>query len=115
MHKLLISIRPWKPTVVTHSGLSAGQRAAPADRTGSGAASGPITQPDLSRQAESDTAAGRDGVHIINGTWPVQLYVPAGNDAAADLAGGLSRSNEGWHAETGGDGWVTVIPAVPHE
>jgi hypothetical protein len=65
--------------------------------------------------ADADSAAaGRDGVQLVDGTWPVQLYVPAGEAAAADLAARLTR-HDGWRAEPSDDGWVTVIPAVPPE
>lgn len=93
------------------SDQDAGMAAAAAAETLRLAGLGPVTLHD----EDEDTAAGRHGVHIIDGTWPVQLYVPAGAAAAADLAGWLASSNEGWRAETAGDGWVTVIPAVLHE
>jgi hypothetical protein len=92
------------------SGQDAGAAAAMVAETLRLARLGPVTVHD----DDDDTAASRDGIHLIDGTWPVQLYVPAGDTAAADLAGWLARSNEGWRAEPAGDGWVTVIPAVLH-
>ena len=69
---------------------------------------GPVTLHDDA----DDAAAGLDGIHVIAGTWPVQLHIAAGEPAAADLARWLARQ-DGWRAEPSGDGWVAAIPAVP--
>jgi hypothetical protein len=66
---------------------------------------GPVTLHD-------DATTGQDGIHVVDGTWPVQLHIPAGEAAAADLARWLA-GQDGWCAEPTGDGWVAAIPAVP--
>lgn len=71
---------------------------------------GPVTL----HAASASAAAGLDGFHVVDGTWPVQLHNPAGEPAAVNLARWLA-GQDGWRAEPSGGGWVTVIPAVPAE
>jgi hypothetical protein len=68
---------------------------------------GPVTLHD----DEDGAAAGKDGIHITNGTWPVQIHIPAGPAVATDLASRLAGW-QGWRAEPAEPGWIVVIPAV---